>query len=97
MLRIEMPVAKTAGRKGTNKKKATFYLSEDILRAAKVRAARFDRRDSEVVEDALRRYLGFDILERIWARSDLGEKEAMDLAVSEVHALRRRKRAARRP
>ncbi len=81
----------------TPKRKATFYLSEDVLRAAKVSAARTDRRDSEVVEKALREYLGFDVLDRVWARSDLSEKQAMDLAVSEVHAARRRKRATRRP
>ena len=75
------------------KRKATFYISEDVLRAAKVSAARTDRRDSEVVEKALREYLGFDVLDRVWARSELSEKEAMDLAVSEVHAARRRKRA----
>ncbi len=79
------------------RRKATFYISEDVLRAAKVSAARTDRRDSEVVEKALRQYLGFDVLERVWARSELSEKEAMDLAVSEVHASRRRKRAPRRP
>jgi hypothetical protein len=79
------------------KRKATFYLSEDVLRAARLSAARTDRRVSEVVEMALRQYLGFDVLERVWARSELGEKEAMDLAVSEVHASRRRKRAAHRP
>lgn len=79
------------------KRKVTFYIAEDVLRAAKVRAARTDRRDSDVVEQALRGYLGFDVLERVWARSQLSEKEAMDLAVSEVRAVRRRKRAARRP
>ena len=78
------------------KRKATFYISEDVLRAAKVSAARTDQRDSEVVEKALRKYLGFEVLERVWARSELSEKEAMELAVSEVHASRRRKRAARR-
>ncbi len=78
------------------KRKATFYISEEVLRAAKVSAARTDRRDSEVVEKALREYLGFDVLDRVWARSELNEKEAMDLAVSEVHASRRRKRAPRR-
>lgn len=79
------------------KRKVTFYLPEDLVRAAKVNAARTDRRDSEVVEKALRRYLGFDLLERVWARSDLSEKQAMDLAIAETHAVRRRKRAARRP
>lgn len=81
----------------TPKRKVTFYIAEDVLRAAKVRAARTDQRDSQVVEQALRRYLGFDVLDHVWARSHLSEKEAMDLAVSEVRAVRRRKRAARRP
>lgn len=79
------------------KRKVTYYLSEDVVRAARVGAARADEPDSELVEKALRRYLGFDVIERVWARSSLGEKEAMDLAVSEVHASRRRKRAAGRP
>jgi len=79
------------------KRKATFYISEDVLRAAKVSAARTDRRDSEVVERALREYLGFDVLDRVWARSELSEKEALDLAVAEVHTSRRRKHASRRP
>ena len=79
------------------KRKVTYYIAEDVLRAAKVRAARTDRRDSDVVEQALRGYLGFDVLDRVWSRSQLSEKEAMDLAVSEVRAVRRRKRATRRP
>jgi hypothetical protein len=79
----------------TTKKKVTFYLDEDVVRAARVRAARSDRRDSEIVEAALRSYLGFDVVERVWARSDLGEDEAMKLAVSEIHAMRDEKRAAR--
>jgi len=78
------------------KKKVTFYLPEDVLRAARVRAARADRRDSDVVEAALRLYLGFDVVDRVWARSSLGEDEAMELAVSETHALRDEKRAAGR-
>ena len=45
----------------TKKKKVTFYLDEDVLRAARVRAARSDTRDSEIVEEALRAYLGFDV------------------------------------
>src|SRR2546428_7578776 len=79
------------------KRKATFYISEDVLRAARVSAARTDRRDSEVVEKALREHLGFDVLERVWAHSELSEKEAMDLVVSEGHAARRREPAPRRP
>ncbi len=80
----------------TPKKKVTFYLPEDLVRAARVRAARSDQRDSEVVEAALRAYLGYDVVERVWARSDLDEDKAMRLAVSEIHAMRDEKRAARR-
>jgi hypothetical protein len=79
----------------TGRKKVTLYLDEAVLRAARVRAARSDRRDSEIVEDALRAYLGFDAVEQVWARSELGEDEAMQLALSELHAMRSEKRAAR--
>lgn len=77
------------------RKKATFYVDENVLRATRVQAARSDKRDSDVVEDALRAYLGFDVVERVWARSDLSEDEALRLAVSETHAMRDEKRAAR--
>jgi hypothetical protein len=78
-----------------SKRKVTLYLDEDVLRAARVRAARNDERDSEVVEAALRAYLGFDAVERVWARSTLSEDEAMRLAVAETHAVRAQRRAAR--
>ncbi len=87
----------------TTRRKVTLYVDEDVLRAARVRAARTDRRDSDVVEDALRTYLGFDVVERVWAQSDLSEDEAMRLAVEETHAVRADRaatagpRATRRP
>lgn len=70
------------------KKKATVYVEEDVLRAARVAAARAGKRDSEVFEAALRRYLGFELLDRVWARSDLDEDEAMALADEAKHATR---------
>lgn len=79
------------------KKKVTVYVDEEVMRAARVRAARTDKRDSEVVEDALRAYLGFDVLADVWARSGLSEDEAMRLAVEETHLARAEKRAARGP
>ncbi|MFV2061940.1 MAG: hypothetical protein ACC726_00320 [Chloroflexota bacterium] len=79
------------------KRKVTLYVDETVLRATRVRAARSDKRDSEVVEDALRSYLGFDAVERVWARSELNEGEALRLAVAETRAVRGKKRAARRP
>jgi hypothetical protein len=78
-----------------DKKKVTLYVDGEVMRAARVRAARTDRRDSEVVEEALRAYLGFDVLASVWARSDLTEDEAMTLAVEATHEVRAERRAAR--
>jgi hypothetical protein len=57
----------------------------------KVRAARTGKGDSEVIEEALRRQLGFDVLERLWQRNDMDEDEAMKLAVEAQHRTRRRR------
>ena len=72
--------------------KTTVYLDPEVLRATRVSAARKGRRDSDIVEDALRRYLGLEVLEKVWSRSDLTEEAAMKLANDEVHAYRREKR-----
>jgi hypothetical protein len=37
--------------------------------------------DSQVIEEALRRELGFDVLDRLWVKADLEEDEAMELAL----------------
>lgn len=67
-------------------------VDEDVLRAVKVRAARTGMGDSEVIEEALRRELGFDLLERLWQRDDLGEEKALKLAVEAQHKTRPRRR-----
>lgn len=72
--------------------RTTLTIDEDVLRAIKVRAARTGRGDSEVIEEALRRDLGLDLLERLWARNLLPEAEATKLAVEAQHATRRRRR-----
>jgi hypothetical protein len=63
-------------------------IDERVLRAVRVKAARTGRRDSDVIEEALRRDLGFDLLERIWERTELDEDEAMKLAVEAQHEAR---------
>jgi len=68
----------------TTKRKITVYLDPEVARAAKVRAARLDKRDSEVIEDALRAHL--DDAQQL---STLTEDEALELANAEVHAARR--------
>ena len=65
-------------------------LDERVLRAVRVKAARTGRRDSEVIEEALRRDLGLEVLERIWANAHMGENDALSLAVEEQHKARRR-------
>lgn len=74
------------------KRKVTVYLDPDVARAAKVRAARAERRDSEIVEDALRAYLGIAALDQAQELSTLGEDEALELAYKEMHAARRKRR-----
>lgn len=63
------------------KTRTTLTIDEDLLRAVKVRAARTGKRDSEVIEEAVRKDMGFDLLDRLWTRNDLSEDEAMDLAL----------------
>ncbi len=72
--------------------RTTLTIDETVLRAVKVRAARSGKGDSEVIEEALRRELGLDLLERLWERNKLPEEEAVALAVEAQHASRRRQR-----
>ncbi len=72
--------------------RTTLTIDEDVLRWVKVRAARTGKGDSQVIEDSLRRDLGLDLLEQLWERNQLGEDEAVDLAVEAQHATRRRQR-----
>ena len=72
------------------RERATVYLDPQVLKAARVMAARTGRKDSELVEEALRKFLGFGVLEEIWASSDseLSGDEALALADEELHAHR---------
>lgn len=74
------------------KTRTTLTIDADVLRAVKVRAARTGKGDGQVIEEALRRDLGLDLLDGLWERNDLGEDEALGLAVEAQHATRRRKR-----
>jgi len=71
------------------KVRTTLTVDESVLRAVKVRAARTGKGDSEVIEEALRKELGFDLLERIWARNDMPEDDALALAVEAQHEMRK--------
>ena len=73
-----------------SKTRTTLTIDADVLRAVKIRAARLGKPDSEVIEESLRRDLGLDLFDRLWARNDLSDSEATDLAVEAQHATRRR-------
>lgn len=71
-----------------SKVRTTLTIDAAVLRAVKVRAARAGRGDSEVIEEALRRDLGLDLLERSWARNQLTDREAEELAIEAQHRSR---------
>lgn len=71
------------------KVRTTVTIDERVMTAVRVRAARSGKGDSQVIEDALRRDLGLDLLERLWAKNDLSEDEATALALEAQRATRR--------
>jgi hypothetical protein len=72
------------------KTRTTLTIDEEVLRAVKVRAARTGKGESEVIEEAVRRDLGLDLMERLWSRNDMSEEEAMKLALEAQQDARRK-------
>ena len=70
------------------KVRTTLTVDDQVLRAVRVKAAREGKADSQVIEDALRRDLGLDLLQRLWDRNDLSDDQANVLAVEAQHATR---------
>jgi hypothetical protein len=77
------------------KSRTTVTLDEEVFHAVKVKAARTGKRDSQVIEESLRRDLGLDDLADIWSRVEgAPEAEGLSLANAEIHAMREERRAA---
>ena len=74
------------------KVRTTLTIDEDVLKAVKVKGARTGKADGQVIEEALRRDLGLDLLDRLWQQNDLSEDKASALAVEAQHKTRRRRR-----
>lgn len=72
------------------KVRTTLTLDQDVLRWVKVRAARQGKGDSGFIEESLRRDLGLDLLQTLWAKNTMGEDEAMELSVEAQHRTRPR-------
>ncbi len=80
------------------KDRLTIYLDPEVAQATRVMAARRKMKDSALVEEALRDWLGLSFLAESRARSvDLTEEQAMELALEaqrEVREERRRREQA---
>jgi hypothetical protein len=74
------------------KVRTTLTVDEGVMRAVKIAAARMGKGDSQVIEEALRRDLGLDLLSRLWARNEMSEEDAMTLAIEAQHATRSKRR-----
>ncbi|MBJ7597220.1 ribbon-helix-helix domain-containing protein [Candidatus Nephthysia bennettiae] len=70
--------------------RTTVTLVEALLRPLKVRAARLGKGVSEVMEEALRRYIGLKFLDRLWTGKQMDEDSAAALAVEAQHRTRPR-------
>lgn len=70
--------------------KTTVYIDSELLRAVKVAAARTGKREYEIFEQALRRFLGWELLDRVPERNspELDEEEALSLARRELREAR---------
>jgi hypothetical protein len=80
------------------KVRTTLTIDEDVFRAVKIKAARAGKRDSQVIEESLRRDLGLDDLEDIWAQVEpVPDAQALRLANAELHAMREERRETGRP
>jgi gamma-glutamyl:cysteine ligase YbdK (ATP-grasp superfamily) len=76
-----------------SKTRTTVTLDDDVFRAIKIKAARTGKRDSQVIEESLRRDLGLDDLAEIWAKvKPAAEQEGIDLATKELRAMRKERR-----
>jgi hypothetical protein len=71
--------------------KTTVYIDSELLRAVKIAAARTGKKEYMIVEEALRRFLGFELLQRVPGQTsrELDEDEALDLAYRELREARR--------
>ena len=66
--------------------KTTLSLDDRLMRVVRVRAARLGRSQSDVLEEALKAGLG--AIDRMRAKANLDEEDALRLASSVVHDVR---------
>lgn len=75
------------------KTEVTVKLDDEVVDAVRLEAARTGRPEDQVIEAAVRRYLGPSVLDQLRERNRLDEDEAMAMAIEEVAAHRRERRS----
>jgi predicted transcriptional regulator len=68
----------------------TLELDDDLVADLRADAERTGRSVDQVAADRLRRGRT-SVIDRLWARNDMGEDEAMQLALDEIQAMRTEK------
>jgi len=76
------------------KTEVTVKLDDEVADAVRVEAARTGKPEDQVVEAAVRRYVGPSVIDRLRERNRLDEDEAMAIALEEVAAHRRERRSS---
>lgn len=66
----------------------TVRIEDKLMAEVHAVAERGGVSDDDVIEEAVRRFVGLDVLDELWTRNHLDEDEAMELAVSEFRAIR---------
>ncbi len=71
---------------------ATVRLEDEVLNAVRREATRSGKSEDDIVEAAVRRYVGPSVIDRLRERNRLDEDEAMAIALDEIAAHRREHR-----
>jgi len=71
----------------------TVRLDEKLLSEVHAAVKRIGISDDDVIEEAVRRFVGLEVLDEPWSRNHLAEDQAMELAVSELRAMRSKPQA----
>jgi Arc/MetJ family transcription regulator len=77
--------------------RVTYAIDESVVQAVRALALRTNRRDSEVVEAALREYLGITLFEELRELARTRPAISLDEVVAEQHAARNEAADADRP
>ena len=70
------------------RKRKAVYVSEKLMKVLKINVSRTGKEDYQILEEALRQYLGLSLLKQVWKRSKLGETAALRIAYKELRPRR---------